>query len=62
MITFYSLLFIAGFFIIVALIKFDFNHRALIFKACLFTSILIIFIFLNKDLILKIIPHNLGIY
>jgi hypothetical protein len=61
-ITFYSLLLIAGFFIIVALIKFDFNHRAFIFKACLFTTILMIFIFLNKDLIVKIIPHNLGIY
>lgn len=61
-IALYSLIVISLFTIIVSAIKFDFNHRDLIFKACLFSAILLIFIFLNKDLIIKIIPHNLGIY
>ncbi len=61
-ITFYSLLLITASLIINIFVRLDIQHKDLILKTVLFGAILILFIFINKDFIIQIIPHNLGIY
>jgi len=61
-ITFYSLLLITLSLILNIFVRFNVQHKDLILKAIFFGSILIIFIFINKDFIIQIIPHNLDIY
>jgi len=61
-ITFYSLLFIVFCLFINIFVKFNIQHKDLIFKIVIFVCVLILFIFLNKSFIIQIIPHNLGIY
>ena len=61
-IIFYSLLFIVFCLFINIFVKFNIQHKDLIFKIIIFLCVLILFIFLNKSFIIQIIPHNLGIY
>lgn len=55
----YSLSLIVFLLIINLIVKFDIEHRDLIFKAAGFSAILIAFGFLNKELIIESIPHAL---
>lgn len=62
-IIFFSLVLIIISLIINIFIKFDVQHKDLIWKAVFFGVVLLgLFIFANKELIIKIIPHSLGIY
>jgi uncharacterized protein YkwD len=61
-ITFYSLLFIVLCLFINIFVKFNVQHKYLIFKIVIFVCVLILFILLNKSFIIQLIPHNLGIY
>lgn len=61
-ITFYSLFLITISLIINIFVRFDIQHKDLILKTALFGAILILFIFVNKEFIIQLIPHNLGIY
>ena len=61
-ITFYSLFLITISLIINIFVRFDIQHKDLILKTALFTAILILFILANKEFIIQLIPHNLGIY
>ena len=61
-ITFYSLFLITISLIINIFVRFDVQHKDLILKTALFGAILILFIFANKEFIIQLIPHNLGIY
>ena len=61
-ITFYSLLLITVSLIINIFVRFDVQHKDLILKTIFFGAILILFILVNKDFIIQLIPHNLGIY
>lgn len=59
---FYSLLFILGILILNIIIKFDIQHRDLIAKGVFFIALFSLLILLNKDLVIRFIPHNLIIY
>ena len=61
-ITFYSLFLIIISLIINILVRLDIQHKDLILKTALFGAILILFILANKEFIIQLIPHNLGIY
>ena len=61
-IIFYSLLFIVFCLFVNIFVKFNIQHKDLIFKIIVFLLVLILFIFLNKSFIIQLIPHNLGIY
>ena len=61
-ITFYSLFLITACLIINIFVRFDVQHKDLILKTVFFGAILILFILVNKDFIIQLIPHNLGIY
>jgi len=61
-IIFYSLLFIVFCLFINIFVKFNIQRRDLIFKIVIFICVLILFIFLSKNFIIQLIPHNLGIY
>jgi len=61
-ITFYSLFLITISLIINIFVRFDIQHKDLILKTALFGAILILFILVNKEFIIQLIPHNLGIY
>jgi len=61
-IIFYSLLFIVFCLFINIFVKFNIQHKDLLFKIVIFVCVLILFIFLNKSFIIQLIPHNLGIY
>ena len=61
-ITFYSLLLITASLIINIFVRPDIQHKDLILKTVFFGAILILFILVNKDFIIQLIPHNLGIY
>lgn len=61
-ITFYSLFIITISLIINIFVRFDIQHKDLILKTALFGAILILFILANKEFIIQLIPHNLGIY
>jgi len=61
-ITFYSLLLITLSLLMNIFVRFDIQHKDLILKTVFFGAILILFIFVNKEFIIQLIPHNLGIY
>jgi len=61
-IIFYSLLFITLSLLMNIFVRFDIQHKDLILKTVFFGAILILFIFVNKEFIIQLIPHNLGIY
>ena len=61
-IIFYSLLFIVLCLFVNIFVKFNIQHKDLIFKIIIFLGVLILFIFLNKSFIIQFIPHNLDIY
>ena len=61
-ITFYSLLLITLSLILNIFVRFNVQHKDLILKTVFFGAILILFIFVNKEFIIQLIPHNLGIY
>jgi len=61
-ITFYSLLLITISLIINIFVRLDIQYKDLILKTALFGTILVLFMFLNKEFIIQLIPHNLGIY
>ena len=61
-IIFYSLLFITLSLLMNIFVRFDIQHKDLILKSIFFSAILILFIFVNKEFIIQLIPHNLGIY
>jgi len=60
-IIFYSLLLIILSLILNIFVKFDIQHKDLIVKALFFVALLILFIFLDKELIIQILPHNFSI-
>lgn len=58
----FSLIFIIISLLVNILISIRIQHKDLICKTVFFGLLLVIFVLINKELILKIIPHNLGIY
>jgi len=61
-IIFFSLALIVISLMINILIKFDVQHKDLIWKAVFVVAILGLFVFMNKEFIIQIIPHSLNIY
>ena len=61
-IIFYSLLLITLSLILNIFIKFDIQYKDLIVKTLFFISLLVLFIFFDKELIIRILPHNFSIY
>jgi len=61
-IIFYSLLFITLSLLMNIFVRFDVQHKDLILKSIFFSAILILFIFLNKEFVIQIIPHSLRIF
>ncbi|MCJ7786991.1 CAP domain-containing protein [Patescibacteria group bacterium] len=61
-IIFYSLLFIILSLILNIFVKFDIQHKDLIVKTLFFGTLLVLFIFFDKELIIRILPHNFSIY
>jgi hypothetical protein len=58
-IIFYSLCLITFLLVINLIVKFDIEHRDLVFKAAGFSVVLIVFSLFNKEFILDAIPHAL---
>lgn len=61
-IIFYSLLLITLSLILNIFVKFDIQYKDLIVKALFFVTLLVLFIFFDKELIIRILPHNFSIY
>ncbi|MDP2864435.1 MAG: CAP domain-containing protein [bacterium] len=61
-IIFYSLLLIILSLILNIFVKFDIQHKDLIVKTLFFGTLLVLFIFFDKELIIRILPHNFSIY
>ena len=61
-IIFYSLLLITLSLILNIFVKFDIQYKDLIVKALFFVTLLVLFIFFDKELIIQILPHNFSIY
>ncbi|MBZ9572982.1 hypothetical protein KJA17_02275 [Patescibacteria group bacterium] len=60
-IIFFSLVFIIISLIINIFVKFDVQHKDLIWKTAIFVIVLILFIFIDKEFVIRIIPHSLSI-
>ncbi len=60
-IIFYSLIFVAFALILNVFVRFDIQHKDLIIKAVFFGVALGLFILINKEIIIRVIPHSLGI-
>lgn len=61
-IIFFSLTLIVLSLMVNILVKFDVQHKDLIWKTVFLVVILGLFVLINKDLIIQFIPHNLSIY
>ena len=61
-IIFDSLRLIALSLILNIFVKFDIQHKDLIVKALFFVTLLVLFIYFDKELIIQILPHNFSIY
>lgn len=60
-IIYFSLLLIITCLIINIFIKFDVQHKDLIIKTLFFIALLALFIYFDKELIIRLIPHNFSI-
>ncbi|XOB41703.1 MAG: CAP domain-containing protein [Candidatus Nealsonbacteria bacterium] len=61
-IIFYSLLFITLSLILNIFVEFNIQHKDLILKTLFFVTLLTLFIIFDKELIIRILPHNFNIY
>ncbi len=61
-IIFYSLVFITLSLILNIFVEFNIQRKDLIVKTLFFVALLTLFIFFDKELIIRILPHNFNIY
>lgn len=61
-IIFYSLLFITLSLILNICVEFNIQHKELIIKTLFFVTLLTLFIIFDKELIIRILPHNFNIF